>query len=150
MINKQQAGFLIIIFAAVFSTLAFVIWPTIYASNKEVTASEATNPETVVQEFYNGYLHYNGNPLVDKVYRSNKRLSPSFVASLDDFTQGEMHFDPVLCAQDKPVGITTHSAQMSGDRAVVGVTDSFPGHRFSVELVQIDGEWKIDRVVCNP
>ena len=37
MINKQQAGFLIIIFAAVFSTLAFVIWPTIYASNKEVT-----------------------------------------------------------------------------------------------------------------
>lgn len=150
MINKQQAGFLIIILAAVFSTLAFVIWPTLYASNKEVSASEATNPEIVVQEFYNGYLQYNGNPLVDKIYRSNERLSPDFVAFLDDFTAGDMHFDPVLCAQDKPVGITTQQAQVIDDRAMVGVTDSFPGHQFTVELMLINGAWKIERVICNP
>ena len=150
MISKQQAAMMIIIFAAVFSTLAFVIWPTMYAANKQVKASDATNPEAVVQDFYNGYLQYNGNPLVDKIYRSNERLSPDFVALLDDFTRGDMHFDPVLCAQDKPAGITTQQAQITNDRAMVGVTDSFPGHQFSVELVQIDGRWMIDQVICTP
>jgi hypothetical protein len=144
--NKNQIAFLIILVAAGFSTLAFVIWPTIYATNQQ----ETSQPDQVVQDFYAWYLSYQGNPLVDHAYRSSQYLSPDMVAFLDDFTQDGMQYDPVLCAQDKPTEINASPAQVSVDRATVDVTTSFAGHKFTVDLVQIENEWLIDKIVCQP
>lgn len=144
--NKNQIAFLIILVAAAFSTLAFVIWPTLYVTNKQITSQ----PDQVVRDFYASYLSYEGNPLVDKVYRSSEYLSPDMIAFLDEFTQGGMQYDPVLCAQDKPTDINTSPAQVSGGQASVDVSTSFANHKFTVELVQLDNEWLIDKVVCQP
>jgi hypothetical protein len=72
------------------------------------------------------------------------------VAFLDDFTQDGMQYDPVLCAQDKPTEINASPAQVSVDRATVDVTTSFAGHKFTVDLIQIENEWLIDKIVCQP
>ena len=144
--NKSHIAFLIILVAAGFSTLAFVNWPTIYAPNLQVT----TQPDQVVRDFYASYPSFDGNPLVDHVYRSSEYLSPDMMAFLDEFTQDGMQYDPVLCAQDKPTEINASPAQVSIDRATVEVTTSFADHKFTVELVQIENEWLIDKIVCQP
>ena len=142
--NKNQIAFLIILIVAGFSTLAFIIWPTLYATNEQVTSQ----PDQVVEDFYASYLSYDGNPLVDHAYRSSKYLSPDMIAFLDEFTQDSMNYDPILCAQDKPSEMVTGLAQVAGGRASVEVTTSFENHAFSVELVQTNGDWLIEKVNC--
>jgi hypothetical protein len=144
--NKTLAGFVIILAAAIFGALAFVIWPTVFMTNEQATSQT----EQVVQDFYDWYLSYDGNPLVDHAYRTGRYLSPEMVAFLDDFTQNEMGYDPVLCAQDKPASISPTAARVAGGWASVEVSTSFEGHRFSVELIQTDGDWLIDKVNCAP
>lgn len=144
--NKNVIGFVIILAAAIFATLAFVLWPTIFMTNEQVT----TQTEQVVRDFYDWYLSYDGNPLVDHAYRSSRHLRPEMVAFLDDFSQDGMAYDPVLCAQDKPASITPTASRVAGGWARVEVTTSFEGHGFSVELIQTDGDWLIDKVNCAP
>lgn len=144
--NKKQFGFLIILSVAAFATLAVVILPTLKMGNKQAN----TNIQQVVQDFYNWYLSYDGNPLVDHVYRGSRHLTPEMVAFLDDFTQNGMAYDPVLCAQDKPGAINVLQPQISGNQASVTVKTDFESHEFSVELAQVDGNWLIDKVTCRP
>jgi hypothetical protein len=144
--NKNLAGFVIIMAAAIFGTLAFVLWPTIFMTNEQATSQT----EQVVQDFYDWYLSYDGNPLVDHAYRNSQYLRPEMVAFLDGFSQDGMGYDPVLCAQDKPASISATASQVTGGWASVEVTTSFEGHGFSVELIQTDGDWLIDKVNCAP
>ncbi|MBT3392092.1 MAG: DUF3828 domain-containing protein [Chloroflexi bacterium] len=144
--NKNQLGFLIILAAAIFSALAFVIFPAMKINDRQ----SINQPDQVVQDFYTWYLAYDGNPLVDKAYQSSSFLSTDFITFLDDFTQAEMRYDPILCAQDKPTEINTSQAQVSGAQASVEVSTSLAGHQFTVELVQIDNAWLMNRVICQP
>ncbi|MFO7634218.1 MAG: DUF3828 domain-containing protein [Caldilinea sp.] len=142
MSNKQyQAGFLIILVAVAYATLAFVIFPSI--------AQPA--PDRVVHNFFTWYIEYaqQSNPLVDKAYRSSNALSPEFVARLDEFTSGQMMFDPILCAQDVPERITTAAPVISGSSATVKVETSFASHSFDVRLAREGSSWKIADVVCS-
>lgn len=143
--NKNQVAFLIILIAAGFSTLAFVIWPSVYATNKQ----GVSQPDKVVQDFYAWYLSYDGNPLVDHAYRSSNYLSTDMIAFLDEFTQDGMNYDPILCAQDRPSEINVSPVQVSGGRGTVEVTTNFDNHAFSVELIQMENNWLIDKVVCK-
>lgn len=146
--NKNQVAFLIILVAVAAATLLFVILPPILYGTTQETKTAA--PEQVVQQFYDWYVSYQGNPLVDKAYQGNESLSPAFIAHLDDFTRnGEWRVDPVLCAQDVPNEVTAHPAQVSGERASVEVTTSFTGHRFTVELAKAGDAWSIDKVACS-
>lgn len=146
--NKNQVAFLIILVAAAAATLLFVILPPIL--NWSERESQPSAPEQVVQQFYDWYVSYQGNPLVDKAYQGNELLSPAFIAHLDDFTRnGQWRVDPVLCAQDVPNEVTAHPAQVSGERASVEVTTSFTGHRLTVELAKARGAWTIDKVACS-
>jgi hypothetical protein len=144
--NKKLAGFVIILAATIFSTLAFVIWPTLYMNNEQAT----TQTQQVVRDFYGWYLSYDGNPLVDHAYRSSRYLSPDMIAFLDDFTRDGMNYDPVLCAQDNPTDIKISPTKVSGGQATIDVATNFEGHDFSVELVQTNGDWLIDKVNCAP
>jgi hypothetical protein len=70
------------------------------------TSSEAMSatPETVVESFYNWYIGYPGNALVDGAYRSSEYLTTEFVRKVDEiiasFDKGG--YDLFLCAQDIP------------------------------------------------
>ncbi len=127
-----------------------MLWPVLYTFNKQVVSSDQVDPEAVVHDFYTQYLHNKQNLSVEKIPSLIEHLSPNFIAYLEDVKRSSMYVDPFLCAQDKPVGIITHQAEITSDRAIVKVTDSFPGHQFSIELLQIDGCWVIDQVICSP
>lgn len=154
--NKKRFVCLLV---AVFVILiaAVIIFPTAlaysgykaYQANEQFNNEKLTDPEEVVRSFYNDYLSYEGNPLVDKTYQDNNMLSDSFIAFLDDFTANEMMYDPVICAQDRPENIIADKALITADQASVSVTSSFEGHRFDVKLRQDQGTWKIDMVVCD-
>jgi len=143
--NKNQVAFLIILIAAGFSTLAFVIWPSMCATNEQVVSQ----PDKVVRDFYDWYLSYDGNPLVDHAYRSSNYLSTDMITFLDDFIQDGMAYDPILCAQDRPSEINVSPVHVSGGRGTVEVSTNFDNHAFSVELIQIENNWLIDKVVCK-
>ncbi|MBN1318429.1 MAG: DUF3828 domain-containing protein, partial [Anaerolineales bacterium] len=122
-----------------------------YTTSKNVKASSQFTPEKVVEAFYAEYLAYQGNPLVDHKYRTGEYLSPDLITFLDDFTGRDgMAYDPVLCAQDKPTEITAYPAQVKGNKAIVELTTNFANHKLTVELVQTEGTWQIDEIICNP
>lgn len=142
--NKNQFGFLIILVAAAFAALAFVLWPAMNSGAEQAKARK------VAQDFYGWYLSYEGNPLMDSAYRASPYLSPEMVAFLDDFIRNEVVSDPFVCAQDKPSKIEVAQPQVSANRASVTVSTDFEGHAFTVDLVKVDGRWLIDKVTCQP
>jgi hypothetical protein len=108
-------------------------------------------PEQVARSFYDWYIAYPGNPLVDKAYRSNEYLTGEFVQKVDgiiaSFDKGG--YDPFLCAQDVPESFALGETSVSGDRAIVPVQTSFEGHAFTVVILRVGGEWKIADVNCG-
>ncbi len=109
-------------------------------------------PEAVVKEFYAEYLDYIGrdeasgefrNPLVDRAYREMNGLHPQFVQHIDTLLDGEFRADPFLCAQDIPQFVSVVSVEREGDRALVLLEDSFPGHQVEVTVDLVDGQWLI-------
>ena len=152
--SKKQIGFLIIIAAAVFATLAFVIWP--YATKQ--TADQDT-PEQVVDAYYAWYLDYIGdpgsddfrNPMVDRAYRDSQYLSPSFVGHVDALLSADtpMGADPFLCAQDIPTSLTPGAVFTTGETASVVVRSSIDGHVFTVDTKKADGNWIITNITCG-
>ena len=115
-------------------------------------------PAGSVGEFYRWYLDYIGdgdgmrNPLVNGAYRSSPHLSPQFVKQVDELVAGFEGggFDPFLMAQDVPAEIHVGEATVTDHTAVVPVTSSFPGHRFTVTLEEMSpGLWQITAIMPN-
>jgi hypothetical protein len=154
--NKKLITWVLIIAVAILASVA-IIFPSAlafvgakaYQGKVEAESGILGEPEEIVEAFYNEYLAYDGNPLVDKTYQFSIMLSDDFIAYLDDFTADGMLYDPILCAQDRPERILTGTAIISGDLATVPATSSFEGHHFDVKLRQVDGTWKIDMVECS-
>lgn len=125
------------------------------AATPEITLA----PEQVVADFYADYLAYIGdpasdtfrNPMVDRMYAERRDLTPEFIAQIDELLASfdGAGYDPFLCAQAIPETITTAGADIDGENASVGVTTSFSDHSLTVELVNVDGEWKIDDILCG-
>lgn len=149
--NKIIRTILIILGAAVFFTLALVIWSNMmYRRSVKIETAARSAPAEVVQNFYTWYISHPGNPLVDQAYQSSEYLSPEFITYLNDFTQsGEWSYDPILCAQNIPAEVTAFPAQISVDKALVQVTTSFVDHKLAVELTKTDGNWKINKVIFD-
>jgi LysM repeat protein len=135
---------------------------TIYVGQRLTIPGEATSirpgdniagtrPEQVVESFYSWYLEYaqTRNPLVNRAYRADVRLTPAFIERVDRMVAVGLVVDPFLCAQDVPERITIGNVQVSGNQATVAVNTSFAGHSFVVNLVQVDGRWMIDGVMCG-
>ena len=157
MANKKFFVWVVIIPAAILVSFV-IIFPTVlaYSSNKAYHEKTLTDseimmePEDIVQAFYNGYITYEGNPLVEKTYQNNIMLTDDFITYLDEFAKEGIIYDPILCAQDRPETIITGKSEISEDLATVPVVSNFAGHKLEVQLSKIDGLWKIDMVVCNP
>jgi len=121
-------------------------------------ASPAVAPESVVKDFYQWYLGYSGNVMVDGAYRSSAHLTQEFIQKVDEiiasFDRGG--YDPFLCAQDRPGGQSFDQALVSGDTARVVVHNIWnPDTEYeistdvTVDLQKVDGEWKISDIICR-
>jgi hypothetical protein len=109
-------------------------------------------PAQVVEHFFGWYLAYEGNPLVDGVYRNAGYLTPQAVAAVDQFLSDADHavYDPFLCAQDFPEWMAVDTVSVQGDEAQVDLYTSFEGHLLDVALHRDDGVWRIAAVTCRP
>ena len=154
--NTKRLAWMIIIGIVILAS-AMITFPIVmaysgyknYQDNQESNSEILGEPEEIVEVFYNGYLVYDGNLLVDKTYQNNNLLTDMFITYLDDFTAEGMIYDPILCAQDRPERVITGKAEISDGTATVPMLSNFSGHSFKVELHQVDGSWKINRVICN-
>ncbi|MBN2045359.1 MAG: DUF3828 domain-containing protein [Anaerolineales bacterium] len=140
--NKKTIFSVILILAVALLTSAAIIFGP-------QTPFTSPGPDEVVENFYQAYLGYEGNPLVDKIYQGNGNLSPDFIQFLDKFTQDGMMYDPILCAQDKPGSFTIKTVEKDGDQAFVVVNTDFEGHEFGVNLILDGNDWLIDQVECQ-
>jgi hypothetical protein len=114
-------------------------------------------PEDTVKDFYRWYTHYNGNVMVDGVYRDSAYLMPEVVQKVDDILASFTHggYDPFLCAQDIPQAFEVGRAVVDGDEATVtahGIwnpdTEYVNRNDILVKLVKVDGVWKISDLSC--
>jgi hypothetical protein len=114
-------------------------------------------PETVVKRFYQWYLDYPGNVLVDRAYHGREEIAPELVqkvdAILDSFNGGG--YDPFLCAQDIPEAFNIDPAVFSGGEARVllhefwNVGTQYQTTRdVSLILRRINEQWRIVDIVC--
>jgi hypothetical protein len=128
-----------------------------YMDREVVASGPASEPVDAVESFYSSYASSSGDPTIDGAYRSDERLTPEFVQKVDgiiaSFDKGG--YDPFLCAQDIPGEFAFDDAVVSGEEATVVVHEVWnPGteyeffHDVTVMLRRVDGEWKIDAVIC--
>jgi len=108
----------------------------------------------VVSDFYYWYLGYPGNVLVEGGYHDSDALTGDFIARLDDFVSQRMAYDPILCAQDLPGDyrvLPGESADRVDVQTVWNAGTEFENiNTLQVWLVQIDGQWRIDAIDCQP
>ncbi len=121
----------------------------------------AESPDQVVEGYYRWYFDYargTGNPLVDRAYRDSDYLTPALVEKvdgiIDSFTGGG--YDPFLCAQDIPGQVEADKAVVVGSEATIVVhmiwnpgTEAESVHDLTVVLRQVDGQWRIDNILCG-
>jgi hypothetical protein len=58
-------------------------------------------------------------------------------------------YDPFLCAQDIPESFTVDEGVISGKEANLVVHTTFEGHVFTIDLQQVDEQWKIADISCS-
>jgi len=109
-------------------------------------------PEQVTQTFYNWYIHYPGNVMVDKAYYGfGMYLTQDLIEEIDGIIAGfdRGGYDPFLCAQDVPTGVSVGQAEVSGDEATLTAYTTFPGHSLEVTLTRGGDLWRISSIRCQ-
>jgi len=109
-------------------------------------------PVQVTQTFYNWYIHYPGNVMVDKAYYGfGMYLTQDLIEEIDGIIAGfdRGGYDPFLCAQDVPTGVSVGPAEVSGDEATLTAYTTFPGHSLEVTLTRGGDLWRISSIRCQ-
>jgi len=113
--------------------------------------STPLTPAQTVVNFYDLYLQASQqrNLLSTGAYRDLPFLSAEFVEKVDGILAGfdEGGYDPILCAQDIPSGVTVVAETIEGQEATIEVETSFEGHGFTVRLAQDGPFWTITDVI---
>lgn len=124
-----------------------------------VPASDLS-PQQVTENFYNWYLSSMAdridssftNPLVAGLYRDSEYLTVDFVARIDEIVAGFENggYDPILLAQDIPVGFEVQEPSIHGTEATAVILRYWGGNPdpspMVVHLVQENGRWLINNV----
>jgi hypothetical protein len=144
--NKNNFNFLIVVFLLIL----FAIGGFYFLNNLSVQKLSA---EDTVKAFYQEWVSYKGNPIVDRIYQNSDYITKEYSQKLDQIIDSftVAGFDPVLCAQDIPSDIYLGKVAKKGDTAVIALEEKFSGGYKIVEYVleQEDNKWQIMDIVCN-
>ena len=120
-------------------------------SDQVAAAPAEPGPEDAIQEFYDWYVHYPGNPLTDGILGEHPAVSDGLVEKVDGI-MASFHnrggYDPILCAQDIPQAFAVEVIDRSIDSASAVVRTGFEGHEIYVGVLRVDGIWMIADVTC--
>jgi len=147
---KKQKIIISILLTTVIS-LAVIIGGS-YALS-ELRNKPKESPEKVVLNFYREWVEYEGNPMVDKIYKDNSLVRAEFSEEIDriisSFDKGG--YDPILCAQDKPESATIKNISVDNDNASVILLQDFSSQQknIQVNLIKENNQWQISEVICQ-
>lgn len=126
-------------------------------------ASPATDQAVVTEAVNNFYTSYDScmkNPpagsegKVGEYCQNNTGLTTAaFAGNLETGGTAKAGADPVFCAQDIPETMSVNTdVQITGDKAIASVLEKFGITQINiqVDLVNENGVWKIDNIICPP
>jgi len=158
---KIKLALYILIFGSI---LLSACGSALYVHAEPIIEEGGLSPEDTLESFYQWYIDYSRtpetstfrSPLNDKAYRESEYLSPAFIQYIDTFMTlppEQANYDPILCAQNVPGNVYVEAVYQHNEKTRVLVGDDFAGyHRFTVDLIDEEGRWLINNVVCamNP
>jgi hypothetical protein len=91
---------------------------------------------------------------VSEYCQNNTGLTTSaFAGNLEEGGTAKAGADPIFCAQDIPESMTVNAdAHITGDKAIASVNEKFGASQIDIKvnLVNENGAWKIDNIICSP
>ncbi|MDF1497059.1 MAG: DUF3828 domain-containing protein [Patescibacteria group bacterium] len=123
-----------------------------YIGNNRNINEAVNTPEQSVNEFYGSWINYEGNPMVDKIYRNNPLITAGLTQQIDSILASfdKSGYDPVLCAQDKPQNFSLGVVTVDGNNASVVLTENFGGSEKNIIVsLKKDTNWQIDNIICE-
>ena len=135
------------VIAGIFGIIVLVGLMFLIASNTAITT-----PEKTVSSFYTAW--FNGEfTISDSSYQNASELSKEFKTKIDSITSSFSSggYDPVVCAQDFPIGFEIIPILVNDTNAEVGVREYFDTivKDVKVSLVRENALWKITDVICG-
>jgi len=114
---------------------------------------EELSAEDTTKEFLTTWISYEGNPLIDRIYRNNPHVSSEFSQKLDMMIDSfeTTAYDPVLCSQSVPSDIKIANTSIKENSAVITVDELFFGNSKMTEIIlhKTGDTWLINDIVCN-
>lgn len=109
-------------------------------------------PGETILNFYENWVKYEGNPLIDRVYRGHSAISTDYSEKVDRIlaSSGKGGYDPILCAQDKPESIKIEGVKKKDGYANITMTENFYGaeKKLNIKMELIEGKWQITDIIC--
>lgn len=111
-------------------------------------------PGETVLEFYENWVRYEGNPLVDRIYRDHPTVSTDYSEKVDQIlaSSNKGGYDPILCAQDKPESIKIEEVKKKDGYAVITMTENFYGTEQMLNIKMKynydNNKWRITDIIC--
>ena len=104
------------------------------------------DPDVVVEEFYNWYTNYAGDPIADGAYKTQEAVSDELAKKIES---AEKETDPFLCSDEKSSDFEVEPADTSGDSSTVAVNVQKDGTIIPVKInLKLNGAWKMINVTC--
>jgi hypothetical protein len=154
MIKFNKGGdFVNIKYIAVFIGLILIAISSLFLVRSFRERTDSSDPQAVVNRFYDLYLEHPGNVLVDRVYQYTDDVAEEYKIELDETVRPEfgITFDPILCSQEKPTAFKVMDPVYSDNTALVNIeTEYYEGltNTLEVSLVKEGRSWRIARVNC--
>ncbi len=116
------------------------------------------SPAAVLEAFYQAYIGFPANPLVEGAYRDNPVIRGYLTAEWVDQVDATLAsfdgmggYDPFICAQNLPGTITVEQVNRADESAELLVYRGFggdPGPPLTVQMVREEGVWRILSIAC--
>ena len=114
--------------------------------NGVIVHGAAKDPGVAVEEFYNWYLEYPGDPIADGAYKTHNIISEDLIKKIEI---SEKETDPFLCGMERSSGIEVEPAKTSDDSSSVIINVKSNGMVTPVKAnLKLNGNWKIINIVC--
>lgn len=114
--------------------------------------TEKTGPGQTVLNFYEDWVGYEGNPLINKYYQDHPLLTKNFSEKIDQIVSSfdRNAYDPILCAQDKPESIKVTNLKEKEEEAVLTLEEKFYNNKQNLEILleKTDNSWQIKDIIC--
>jgi spore germination protein GerM len=146
--NKKIIAFLPIFFAVIgFLYLQFILPKNTSSSISKIPST----PSETVNNFYEWYSAYEGNPLADRAYKTKPEISSKLMNEINEFVEAGPGFDPFICAQDKPADFYFGDPKIENNTAVIQMTQRYStqNKQVPITLEKIDNTWQMVKIDCS-